>query len=77
MILLVLVEHKGLCNKVSHLIDDALAFTLQQLIEMAYAALLLVHTNYKPHEYHLFLLRGFLVPEIPEADTIFPITTKA
>ncbi len=53
------------------------AFLLNQSTESAYKTILLVFTNYAPHEHYLSLLGNYAVDEHKLFADIFPLDTKA
>ena len=53
------------------------AFTLHQAAECSYKALLLVHTNYTPHNHFLIAMERERKETLPEMEEIFPCSNEA
>ena len=53
------------------------AFQLHQAAECSYKALLLVHTNYTPHNHFLIAMERERKETLPEMEEIFPCSNEA
>ncbi len=51
------------------------SFHLHQIAESCYKAILLVFTNYNPHEHHLKILGQMVAKHHPDLATLFPQKT--